>query len=174
MPKFITATSLVLFAAFYQLSGGTEFEPAERNVVEAQGPFAAAANTQMFGADDGTNEDLIVRVGYTVTPAAPALPTATGGDDAVIQNASLSTAGLATTVTPELNLELLEDSMDIRLVSGDWVNMRSGPGTTYEVLNTLPYGTMTELVSTDGNWAQIRLTETGELGWMSMNLLTEG
>lgn len=170
MPKFITATSLVLFAAFYQLSGGTEFEPQERNVAEAQSPFAIESNSLMFNTPENAGDDVVVRVGYTVTPA-PSAPASNG--ESMIQNASLSTE-IAGSAEPGINTNLLEDTMDIRLVSGDWVNMRSGPGTTYEVLNTLPSGTVTELIDTDGNWAKLRVNETGEIGWMSLNLLTEG
>jgi uncharacterized protein YraI len=61
----------------------------------------------------------------------------------------------------------------MRQVSGRRVNMRSGPGTNYGVLDTLTRGTQTEVIEVNANgWARIRVTTTDQVGWMSSRLLT--
>ena len=65
-------------------------------------------------------------------------------------------------------------SDDVRSVSGDWVNMRSGPSTNYDVLDTLPRGTQAEVMEVDADgWARIRVTNTGQEGWMAERLLSD-
>lgn len=62
---------------------------------------------------------------------------------------------------------------ELRRVSGDWVNMRAGPGTDYGVVDTLPKGTEVEVFEVQGGWARLRNLATGDEGWMSARLLTD-
>ncbi len=66
-------------------------------------------------------------------------------------------------------------SGDIRQVAGSRVNMRSGPGTSYGVVNTLNGGTDVEVFEVNANgWARLRNIATGQEGWMAERLLTDG
>ena len=50
--------------------------------------------------------------------------------------------------------------------------MRSGPGTNFDVLDTLPGGTEAEVMEVNASgWARIRILSTGEEGWMAERLL---
>jgi len=57
-------------------------------------------------------------------------------------------------------------------VIGELVNLRSGPGNDYEVLNIIPVGENVELVgkTAAGEWILVR-TQDGEEGWMYRELL---
>lgn len=65
-------------------------------------------------------------------------------------------------------------ALSLRQVAGNRVNMRSGPGTSYGVLDTLDGGTDVEVFEVEGGWARLRNIETGQVGWMSARLLTDG
>lgn len=52
------------------------------------------------------------------------------------------------------------------------LNVRSGPGTNYAVINQLPYGTGCTVLSTSGNWAKIK-TFNGITGWVSRTYLAK-
>ena len=62
---------------------------------------------------------------------------------------------------------------DYRTVSGNSVNMRNGPGTSYSVLGRLGRGDRVEVLSDTGNgWVKLRSEETGRVGWMADFLLS--
>lgn len=57
-------------------------------------------------------------------------------------------------------------------VSGDRVNMRSGPSTAYGVVNSLPSGTLAEpMGEPSGGWIEVRVVETGVTGFMAARFL---
>jgi|GEM_PF-477925 len=61
----------------------------------------------------------------------------------------------------------------VATVNVDSLNLRSGPGTLFEVLSTLPLGSnVTALGTAPGSdWVEIE-TETGQTGWVFADLLT--
>lgn len=62
---------------------------------------------------------------------------------------------------------------DIRQVSGNVVNMRSGPGTSYDKLGKLTKGTEVAVLEEPGNgWVKLEVLATGETGWMADWLIT--
>ncbi|MEJ6404337.1 SH3 domain-containing protein [Yoonia sp. 2307UL14-13] len=163
MPKLIIVTSLMLFWAFYEMSGGADFQPLEREPAVARSkaivpPLPEAEETVVtFVAEPqvtpqvvAEQEAAIERVGYEREPVL------------------ISTAAPVSAPEPA-------DPRDIRLVTGDWVNMRDGPSTAFDVLNTLPKGTEAEIIASNSDgWAQIRLLDSGQTGWMAERLLTDG
>lgn len=57
---------------------------------------------------------------------------------------------------------------DIRYVTGNVVNMRDGPGTTHARITSLTEGTEVAVLDrTDDGWLMLRVTQTGEEGWMA-------
>ena len=67
------------------------------------------------------------------------------------------------------------DTVDIRVVKGDLVNMRSGPGTEYDVIDQLTQATEVEVLSSNGQgWVELRAVNGGSTGWIAEFLLTGG
>ncbi|MEM6577608.1 MAG: SH3 domain-containing protein [Pseudomonadota bacterium] len=57
---------------------------------------------------------------------------------------------------------------DIRVVEGDLVNMRDGPGTEFQKLTSLTGGTEVVVLNAPGNgWLELEVVETGQVGWMA-------
>lgn len=64
---------------------------------------------------------------------------------------------------------------DIRSVTGSAVNVRSGPGTNYGVVNQLGLGDEVEVLEDSGTgWVRLRPLNGSPTGWMAAFLLTEG
>ena len=58
-------------------------------------------------------------------------------------------------------------------VTASALELRSGPGTEYPVLATMPKQTLvTEQILPTNGWAEVRLTETGQVGWTFVEYLT--
>ena len=163
MSKFIIVTCAMFAWAFYEMSGGADFEPLERKMPVAKAvvedvieepiiPIAQTAEVTVLPEPETPT------IGYTIIPAPTPEP------EAVIEQAAFVAETTAAT-----------DTVAVWKVAGDWVNMRDGPSTNDYVLETLPRGTEAEIlaVNADG-WAQIRLLESGQVGWMAERLLSEG
>lgn len=68
-----------------------------------------------------------------------------------------------------------QQQIDIRSIKGDLVNMRSGPGTDYDVVDQLAQATQVEVLTNSGNgWVELRPLEGGATGWIAEFLLTDG
>jgi hypothetical protein len=80
--------------------------------------------------------------------------------------------GQLSQVAPNQNQPNLQTTNEIRLVatSGGVVNIRSGPGTNYNIVIKLGNGTRLEVIdrSADGTWLNVRF-EGGE-GWIAASL----
>lgn len=162
MPKVITATSLIMFWVFYEMSGGADFEPRQR-VVETAAPFevAQAPDPAPAPAEPATTP---VVTNVALTSATTPAPVVAPAPVAI----TLPVAEPEPVAAPEPEVTLV-------YVSGNRVNLRRGPGTNHPVVDTVPQGTEAELIaSNDIGWARIRLTETGQIGWMSERLLADG
>lgn len=62
---------------------------------------------------------------------------------------------------------------DFRRVTGNSVNMRSGPGTDYQRVGSLAKGTQIMVLEEPGNgWVMLEVVSTGETGWMADWLIT--
>lgn len=76
------------------------------------------------------------------------------------------------TPTTEASLQGSLDG-DIRRVTGNSVNMRSGPGTDYQRVGKLTKGAQIAVLEEPGNgWVMLEVVETGEVGWMADWLIT--
>ncbi len=56
------------------------------------------------------------------------------------------------------------------IVKGDTVNMRVGPGTSYEIVATVKYGVVFTPVDRDGDWLKVAHND-GTEGWIFSKLL---
>jgi uncharacterized protein YraI len=61
----------------------------------------------------------------------------------------------------------------MRQVSGNSVNLRTGPGTGFGRIASLKRGTDVIVLNDPGEgWIKLRVVETGRIGWMAETLLT--
>lgn len=71
----------------------------------------------------------------------------------------------ASTRTVTISLGAAENRTQIR-ITGSYVNIRSGPGLTYNIIEVLPRGTVVKLLTTTTSWYQVQLSN-GRTGWVS-------
>ena len=162
------------------MSGGASYAP------ETQA--TAAPEPQAISVEQA--EPITIAAPETVAiPVQPPAPPAQA-DTVIAEPASLQTApafdGSSVGVTsiepaftslsaPAPAAVASPDIAPLREVAGRAVNMRAGPDTSFDVLDTLPRGTQTEVVESDGNgWVRVRVVGTGQMGWMAERLLTGG
>ena len=182
MSKFIVGTFLILGWTFYEMSDGADFVPEERVVaeleaVEVETPVVASVEPEVI-----ETVEPVIEIAVTRDEPSDILDLTTGSLLQPVETVVEAVAQISD-VEPEVEVVLAsiieaveetEDPLDIRLVSGSRVNMRSGPGTDYAVLDTLPGGTAAEVIEVDATgWARIRIQDTGTIGWMAERLLTE-
>lgn len=185
MYKFMLFTFLMLGWAFYELSGGAEFEPQARVTAEASPP--ADISVEDVQVTRAKSASLVQLPAVSVTPVEES-------QGAEVMQASLSAetpapaesfdlteeeaATLAAAIAQEegaAESETAVEPLDLRYVAGSWVNMRAGSGTEFEVLETLQEGTAVEVLElSDNGWARLRVTDTGLEGWMAARLLSDG
>lgn len=200
MSKFVIVSFAFLGWFFWELSGGSDFEPKSRAQV--------AEKTSLKEIEDAP---VVARSALSVplvkaTAPAPGLSTRAqpavlseekiqvlappAREEATVVVASLAT-GLESFATPGTSaliqpsadalvpsgtnaaLIVPEKPADMRLVRGSRVNMRGGPGTSFNVLIVLPKDREVEVLSQNGSgWVKLRDTETGRVGWMAAKMLT--
>ncbi|MEM1101896.1 MAG: SH3 domain-containing protein [Pseudomonadota bacterium] len=180
MGRFMVVTFLLLGWAFFELSGGTDFEPPvaeerplsvllEQVAAEEEGQVARASTSPATSPIITAGDVTVRRVPLTrarLEQPQTGRETQTGFETqtglealTVAENA----APLASEAAPE----------DLRTVSASRVNMRGGPGTTFDVLDTLSRGAEARVLEDPGNgWVQIRVSDTGQVGWMAARLMT--
>lgn len=156
--------------AYYEISGGADFQPQERDA-KADAPteeaepsvIATRADTSALSAitpSDGDAAPSVTSAAYTSPQPQPAaaLDVASWPQD----NADRKDPAPAPAPPP-----------DLRTVAGSFVNMRLGPGTGHGVVATLPRGTEVEVREVLQGWARLEVVQTGQRGWMAVRLLTD-
>ncbi|EYD72957.1 SH3 domain-containing protein [Limimaricola hongkongensis] len=153
----IGATFLLLGVGYYEMSGGADFQPETMiGAVQASTPSAdMIARNDIERSESGIPVSAMREFPENVELISAAFMPKTP------QPAPEETVAAEETVA----------TVELRQVSGDWVNMRQGPGTGHAVLDTLPRGTEAKLIERADGWARIEITATGESGWMSERLL---
>jgi hypothetical protein len=172
--KFIVITFAFLGWSFYEMSGGSEFEPAKAHLMNIKvDPLKPAAieSGVLADADTGAKAPEVTRVSLNLTSvndvlteggvrtadlpqqsAAAALDTdtATQGETVVILPSLIAGA------TPEANSQAVqatqeqvvtasfETAADIRSVTANRVNVRGGPGTDFSIVGKLTRGVEVE------------------------------
>lgn len=167
MGKLIVGTFLILGFAFYELSGGADFEP------EGQRAQLAAAEI----VDESATPEVTRSNSATLINVTAEVPPQADESQIVQAVAEAIDVDVVQEAPAEVVAEIVEEEpapLDLRLVAGSRVNMRAGPGTDYSVLDTLDGGTRTEVIEVNASgWARIRVTDTGQIGWMAERLLSE-
>ena len=169
--KFIIATFLILGWGFYELSGGSEFEP-EAWPQTAEASTAIASDTS--SASVTRSETITLNLTPNVVQASLDVPVAQA-EPRTAEELVLAIAASVEDVVAEVEVAVAEQAsaaLDLRAVAGSRVNMREGPGTNFGVIDTLTGGTEAEVIEVNAEgWAYIRLVGTNQTGWMAERLL---
>lgn len=188
-------------AAFDPINTRMSRVEAQNDTTYASDSAGSAQTSRAFAAADQDSDplqsDTVTRVSLNLTTLQEALDQS--GDSAnvpsiaktpepqqVPANAGITTSSLDTpAIIPSLIITDGPDStvenaaldtdpvLDIRIVSGNRVNVRGGPSTGFPVVSTLVQGDSVEVLedNSDG-WVKMRALVTGEEGWMADFLLT--
>ncbi|MBO9395939.1 SH3 domain-containing protein [Shimia sp. R9_2] len=198
MNKFVIVSFGIMGWAFWELSGGADFEPKSQRIVESAHTEPAIASTAMETSATVTKNESIVRVVTSVptvraTPAVvrtantasviPAVqPGITNNVFATSRNVNLASyetpnAAFVPAVAEATPVPAAEPApratADMRQVRGSRVNMRGGPGIGYGVLAVLSRGQEVQILRESGSgWLKLRDQESGIVGWMSAKMIT--
>ena len=197
MFRFILLTFGFLGFAFYEMSGGAQFEPASdrvarlngadagTQVAEAPAPGMMAATAGTLPASELETAQIVTRADTALNTleAVPAVQKTDGFG--VPQNVQVTLASAESpAIIPSLivpndsGAPLTEASVpdeprgEMRTVSGSRVNVRSGPGTNYGVVAKVERGDAVEIFEDNGSgWVRMRSVDGGPVGWMADFLL---
>jgi len=163
-------TFLLLGWGFFELSGGADFVPPEPQPKPLNALLEEVAQEEkaiVARADRAPASEEILGQGQD-RDARPAVTLASFGNDGT----SLATVLGEAEKVLEPEVEEVAAITDIRVVTGSRVNMRNGPGTSYQVLSQLVRGDEAEVLQDPGNgWLKIRVNDTGRVGWMAERLM---
>jgi uncharacterized protein YgiM (DUF1202 family) len=198
--KFVIISFAFLGFVFWELSGGSDFEPKTRvQTADKKAPqqvedapvvaraalsvpiikaSATPADTQSAATPvllsaEATN----LHEADTTQPAQPVVVASL-----VTGLESFATPGAPVLVKPTVTDADVQDTLalalesqsapDLRRVRGSRVNMRGGPGTSYNVLMVLPRDREVEVLRENGSgWVKLKDSETGRIGWMASKML---
>ena len=202
MARFIIVTFGFLAFAFYEMSGGADFDAEETRLSRIEAPVVVEEETlaPVAVADvapalpenvtrvslnlNSVNDVLRPQRNVRTTAARPrpaeaeVTETALSEEEPTIILPSLIVD--AAVITPvDFNAPAAEEAVasarDVRAVSARSVNVRGGPGTNYSVVNRLTRGAEVEVLQDPGNgWVKLRPLNGGTIGWMADYLLSEG
>jgi hypothetical protein len=194
MVKFIAIAFGFLGLAFYELSGGSDFdgEALRLSRVEVgtvkQGLPKIADAAKDIGSDDAefevsraalnlVSEEKSKIIASVVTLAQPEKIEATPASLVVdVVEEPLGELILPSLIVEPEAFEVITSTsiQDVRIVSGDRVNVRSGPSTDYEVVGRLTRGVEVEVLDDNGGgWIEMRSLDGVTFGWMADFLLSD-
>ena len=187
MKTFILLTFGFLGFAFYEMSGGSEFEPASARVAETESPQAeqmAEAKTETPAPEAAPSSSAITKIGNTPSVTRVALNLTNVSDAQVAATEQPAAQIIDSAETPQIILPSLiattntngaSTGADVRKVSGNRVNVRGGPSTNYGVVSKLTRGVEVRILEDNGDgWVRMQPVNGGEAGWMADFLLTSG
>ncbi len=180
MTKVILLTFGVLGWAWFELSGGADFQPGQNGVT------LLASVPKVKIVDE--IEPQVARADTTAAPltvfAAPKLENVIAASSVVVPNAVFnptpafapSQAKMAALEDPavisDAVIEVAALQVDYRQVSGSRVNLRGGPGTNFDVVTQLLRGEEVEVTESQADgWVKLRALDGGDIGWMSESFL---
>lgn len=179
MNRFVFLSFLFMGWAFYELSGGADFEPPSARQIAGAEPREETEPEQAMPAIAATGIPATepmpqpVKTAAPISPAsAPALPVITLPETpqpaAPATDAVLSLASIGEAVT-STNPILIKNMRTIRVAQA---NVRSGPGTDHDILTRISGGTKIEVLQENGaGWVEFRLPESDTTGWVAASLL---
>ncbi|THH35024.1 SH3 domain-containing protein [Aliishimia ponticola] len=190
MVRFILLSFAFLGWAFYEMSGGAEFEPRSARM-GADAPVALmAAHRGGDGQAVPLQESVeVTRVSLNLTSVDDVMSGKTRKAKPTPVEAIAAAAEakdeLPRIVIPSLvektraasaaTITAAAQSADIRNITGNRVNVRGGPGTDFGVVTKMVRGDEVEVLEDNGSgWIRMRSIDTGSVGWVADFLLSEG
>lgn len=204
MTRFIIITFAFLAFAFYEMSGGADFDPQKTLAARVDGPVEIKTERLEQTAQTARNEDLaqnVTRVNLSLTsvdevPRANTLRTGRARIDAPAESIDIVSQEEPVIIIPSLivdkplitrvNFGAAPDAdtdpsptetgeFDVRAVTGDSVNVRGGPGTNHAVVSRLTRGDKVDILEDPGQgWVKLRPLGGGNEGWVADFLLNDG
>lgn len=201
MARFILVCFAFLAFAFYELSGGADFDADELRQSRVDAPPAIETSDlepiQVTRVSQ-TDPENVTRVSLSLTnvndvlrpttlrtkPAkvTPQADQAVSEEEPVIILPSLivdrpviKPVDFNADTEAQKVAAIGTSDFDVRSVSGNSVNVRGGPGTNYSVVNRMVRGDKVEILQDPGQgWVQLRPVGGGTVGWMADFLLNDG
>ena len=180
MWRFIFVTFAFLGWAFYELSGGADYQP--RSYAALRPPAKAAQSSPDSAITRAQNDAALDRLPDAKTTlaaaTAKAVKAATPAAVATLGVTPVKAARPAAKSPPaptavSFTATQSDAAIDLRRISGNRVNLRLGPGTEFNKIGQLLQGTEVEILQDPGNgWVKLRVTETRRVGWMADYLVT--
>ncbi|MEL7090155.1 MAG: SH3 domain-containing protein [Pseudomonadota bacterium] len=196
MTRLIVISFLFLGFAFYELSGGSDFDAEATRLSRIEAPEAvpevvAAAPTRNVTA----LPENVTRIKLDLNSVEDVLRPGQRRGEPVVIPSSLTEVDDAPEPVEILPSLLVDQPVirpvdfgaeparavtgvtgkEVRQVTGNSVNVRGGPGTEYSVVNRLVRGDEVEVLQDPGNgWVKLRPVGGGPVGWMAAFLLSQG
>ena len=195
MGKFIAIAFLFLALAFYELSGGADFDSdaLRSRRVEAGSIKQGLPKITDVGVTDEAPEivaeetltNLVSDKKFDSTVSAVLIENAI---DIEVTQASLfietKDENTSSIILPSLieqpeAIDALSstqgsDVLDVRTVTSNSVNVRGGSGTKYDVVGRMTRGAEVEVLIDDGNgWIEMLSMDGDTFGWMDISLLSD-
>ena len=168
----------MLVWAFFELSGGQDFEPAlATSISEVVAPSddvdpidrsfdreeVARAATDALRSIEFDDHEVAAAPVNVVTDAALWKASTDAETSAIIENILDHVVTVVAAVPSDENLYAFSVNRG---------NMRNGPSTRNGVIAKLERGTAVQLLpSSSGSWVKLRVVETNRVGWISKKLL---
>jgi hypothetical protein len=169
--RFILLSFLVMGWTYYELSGGAAFVPETRPQLMAEAEVEAPAVTE-----DVPVVEVVTRADTETLDALPEdlppTPEAIALAPEVAETVAPSVDAAVEAALQEPAPEVASSGLDLREVTGDRVNMRTGPGTDYSVVDRLGQGSVIIVLETGADgWVRVEVERSGLTGWMSDQFL---
>lgn len=198
MWRFVLVSFVALGWSFYVLSGGADYEPVENSIqvqskIEKPEPQAepetVSRNTQtlaqveamMDGMEEteAKTEELSVTLAATRTDGPGIIEAEASRPKADLLKMNLSDRKFETkeSIDSAVAAALGEPSVDpsqLRWVKEGMVDLRSGPGLTFDRVAQVTKGTEVAVLEDPGHgWLNVRIVESYQTGWLAEWLVTE-
>lgn len=188
MRLFVVLSFVVLALAYWELSGGADFEPEFRSAAVDGAPqptVEAAPDPALQPASQA--EDVPAEATAAAEPSPTEAPPTEAPPSAERVSPEEAPTALApeapppettaavapeTAAAPAPAPDAAADATggELRRVTGDRVNMREGPGTSFAVVGQMTAGETAEVLEERDGWVWVR-AGTGAEGWMSARFL---
>lgn len=178
MWRFILITFGFLGYAFYELSGGAAYEPRNGSLqdVIAQRRIDDANKATAFAALNAEKAALVAAAPSQTAPEAKVILASAPAEAPTPAEAKPEPVTL---VNPLINSEKANaltaaaPAKDIRSVIKTKVNLRSGPGTSYDRMGQLTEGAEVEILEDFGDgWVKMRVLDSGKIAYVADFLLS--
>ncbi|MCT4557704.1 MAG: SH3 domain-containing protein [Pelagimonas sp.] len=185
MARVMLLTFAFLSWAWFELSGGAAFAPGENGVrvlarmsdqpiVSTRSSVTRSdlgeAELTAFPGNGLAMQPIRVSTAVNTSSVAPRVQTAAVVQPVVTPIPTPEPAKLISTADPVAQPATVQ--IDYRTVTGNRVNLRSGPNTSFDVVTQLLKGEEVEILEDGGDgWVRLRALDGNDIGWMSAGFL---